>query len=88
MRDDRKIDAWRLADDLAKMVYEMIRKFPREETYGLTGQLRDGSSHINEIAGVIPLHDPPPRTLPGDFPALLAVTSRSGLKSALHKADC
>jgi four helix bundle protein len=40
MRDYTKIDAWKLADDLAVVVYERTRKFPREELYGLTSQLR------------------------------------------------
>lgn len=40
MRDYRKIEAWRLADDLVVMVYEATGHFPREETYGLTSQLR------------------------------------------------
>jgi len=40
MRDYTKIDAWKLADDLAVAVYEKTRKLPREELYGLTSQFR------------------------------------------------
>jgi four helix bundle protein len=40
MRDYTKIDAWKLADDLTVGLYERTRTFPREETYGLTSQLR------------------------------------------------
>ncbi len=40
MRDYSKIEAWKLADDLAVTVYEHTRTFPREELYGLTSQLR------------------------------------------------
>jgi four helix bundle protein len=40
MRDYTKIDAWKLADDLTVAIYEGTRSFPREETYGLTSQLR------------------------------------------------
>ena len=40
MRDYRKIEAWRLSDDLAVAVYNQTRTFRREELYGLTGQLR------------------------------------------------
>lgn len=40
MRDYRKIDAWKLADELTMAVYEQTRAFPREETYGLTSQIR------------------------------------------------
>jgi four helix bundle protein len=40
MRDYRKIDAWKLADDLTVVIYERTRRFPKEEIYGLTAQLR------------------------------------------------
>ena len=40
MRAYTKIEAWRLADDLTVSVYEHARSFPKEETYGLTTQLR------------------------------------------------
>ena len=40
MRDYTKIDAWRLADDLAVAVHQSTRSFPKEEQYGLTAQLR------------------------------------------------
>lgn len=40
MRDFTKIVAWRLADDLTVAVYKSTRGFPKEETYGLTSQMR------------------------------------------------
>ena len=40
MRDFRKIMAWEKADDLAVLIYEVTKAFPREELYGLTSQLR------------------------------------------------
>ena len=40
MRDFRKIMAWKKADDLVVLVYEVTKAFPREELYGLTSQLR------------------------------------------------
>lgn len=40
MRDYTKIGAWKLADDLTVALYERARTFPREESYGLTSQLR------------------------------------------------
>src|SRR5580765_6382576 len=46
MRDYRKIEAWRLADDLTVAVYQRTRSFPREETYGLTSQLRRASYSV------------------------------------------
>ncbi len=40
MRDYRKIKVWQLGDDLTVEVYRVSADFPREETYGLTSQLR------------------------------------------------
>jgi four helix bundle protein len=40
MRDHRKLDAFRLADELAISIYKATRRFPREEQFGLTSQLR------------------------------------------------
>lgn len=40
MRDYTKIEAWKMADDLAVEVYQATRRFPKEEIYGLTSQLR------------------------------------------------
>ena len=46
MRDYTKIEAWKLADDLTVTIYEITRVFPREETYGLTSQLRRASYSV------------------------------------------
>jgi four helix bundle protein len=46
MRDYRKIEAWRLADDLTVQIYERSRTFPKEELYGLTSQLRRASFSV------------------------------------------
>ena len=43
-RDFTKIKAWQLGDDLAVAVYEITRRFPRDEIYGLTSQLRRAAS--------------------------------------------
>lgn len=42
MEEDRwkKLDVWKLADDLAYRVYILTRNFPKEEIYGITSQLR------------------------------------------------
>ena len=42
MSEDRwkKLDVWKLADELAYKTYLITRKFPKEELYGLTSQLR------------------------------------------------
>ena len=46
MRDYTKIDAWRLADDLAVAIDEKARSFPKDEQYGLTSQLRRASHSV------------------------------------------
>jgi four helix bundle protein len=40
LRDYTKIEAWKLADDLAVAIYSVTAGFPREEAYGLTSQIR------------------------------------------------
>jgi four helix bundle protein len=40
MRDHTKLRAFELADDLAVRIYMITRKFPKEEIYGLTAQIR------------------------------------------------
>ena len=40
MRDHTKLHAFNLADEVALMIYQITRNFPKEEKYGLTSQLR------------------------------------------------
>ena len=40
MRDYRKLRAFHLVDEIALTVYEATKKFPKEEMYGLTSQIR------------------------------------------------
>ncbi len=40
MRDHTKLIAFQLADEVAILVYQVTRKFPKEEIYGLTSQMR------------------------------------------------
>lgn len=40
MRDYRKLRAFELADELAVAVYRCTQKFPQEERFGLTSQMR------------------------------------------------
>jgi four helix bundle protein len=35
-----KLEVWKLADELAYKIYVGTRKFPKEEIYGITSQLR------------------------------------------------
>lgn len=46
MRDYTKIEAWKMADDLAVEVYQATRRFPKKEVYGLTSQLRRAAYSI------------------------------------------
>jgi len=39
-RNFRKIEAWVLADELVILIYKFTAKFPKEETYGLTSQMK------------------------------------------------
>ena len=40
MRDFRKYDVWQLAHSLVLEIYNVTKTFPREESFGLTGQIR------------------------------------------------
>ena len=40
MRDHRNLRAFQLADELAFLVYQDTKDFPREEMFGLTAQIR------------------------------------------------
>lgn len=42
----RELIAWQKAMELVKLVYESTGKFPKEEIYGLTGQMRMASVAI------------------------------------------
>jgi len=40
MRDHTKIQAFKLADEAAFLIYRATKRFPAEEIYGLTSQMR------------------------------------------------
>lgn len=46
MGDYRKLKVWERSHRLTLGVYESTRSFPREELFGLTGQLRRAASSI------------------------------------------
>lgn len=39
-RDHRKLRVFQLADELVSLIYQATRKFPRDELFGLTSQMR------------------------------------------------
>src|ERR1700757_3968117 len=46
MKDFRDLNVWQLAHEVTLAVYSCTRSFPREETYGITSQLRRCSSSV------------------------------------------
>ena len=40
MRDHTKLRAFELADEVAVLIYRTTKRFPKEEIYGLTAQMR------------------------------------------------
>ena len=48
MSEDRwkKLDVWKLADDLAYKVYQTTKTYPKEEQYGITSQIRRAALSI------------------------------------------
>ena len=46
MRDHRKLEVFSLADALVLRIYEATRRFPEDERYGLTSQLRRAAVSI------------------------------------------
>ena len=46
MQDYRKLKVWQKAHELTLAVYEATARFPREENYGLTNQLRRAATSI------------------------------------------
>jgi len=55
MHNYKELKVWQKARELVKFIYNLTSKFPKEETYGLTLQMRRAvvsiSSNISEGAG-------------------------------------
>ena len=56
-----KLAAWKVSRKLVKEIYCLVRQFPKEETYGLSDQLRRAvisiSSNLAEGAGRLALRE-------------------------------
>ncbi len=46
MRDFRNLNIWKLGIDVVKQIYNITKKFPNSELYGLTNQMRRASVSI------------------------------------------
>jgi len=46
MRDHTKLRAFEPADEVALLIYQATRKFPKEEIYGLTSQMRKAAVSV------------------------------------------
>ena len=46
MRDHTKLRAFELADEVVLLIYQVTRKFPKQEIYGLTSQMRRAAVSI------------------------------------------
>ena len=46
MANYKQLDAWKLSMELVKAVYILTKKFPKEELYGLTSQVRRSAVSI------------------------------------------
>ena len=47
MQDFKELQIWKLAFDLNKEIYKTTAKFPREELYALTQQLKRASVSVS-----------------------------------------
>ena len=46
MQDFRKLNVWEKAHELTLLIYKITKKFPKEEMFSLTSQIRRASSSI------------------------------------------
>jgi four helix bundle protein len=79
MKDFRKLNVWQRAHHLTLEVYRLTKKFPKEEIYGLTSQMRRSSvsiaANIAEGCG---------RKTDADFCRFLVVALGSGAELEYH----
>ncbi len=47
MRDFKKLEVWKRTIVFGKIIYDVTKKFPKEEVYSLTSQLRRAATSIS-----------------------------------------
>ncbi len=47
MNNHRDLEVWQLAKDLAADIYQVTKKFPKEELFGLTDQIKRSTTSIS-----------------------------------------
>jgi four helix bundle protein len=75
----RDLLVWQQAMDLAVLCYSLTRRFPREETFGLTSQIRRASASI--AANIAEGHG---RDSPGAFVQFLRIAQGSLKETETH----
>ena len=45
-RAHKKLNVWKMSIDLAKMIYDITGKYPREERYGIINQMRRAATSV------------------------------------------
>jgi four helix bundle protein len=51
MRDHKNLEAFKLADEVAVMVYKITAGYPRSEIYGLTAQMRRAA--VSSVSNIV-----------------------------------
>lgn len=46
MKSHKDLDVWRAAIELARDTYELLKTFPKEEQYGIVGQMKRSAVSI------------------------------------------
>ena len=79
MKDFKELKVWAKAHEVTLLVYDETRKFPREEMYGLTSQLRRAAASVaaNIVEGC-------GRRSDGEFKRFLQIARGSACELEYH----